>query len=1154
MTFNFSNLSPGRAIMSPSFGQRGNAFGADAEADNIFNRIIKADFDNAAPNDMGFGEDSSQRLGYSASSRFSFNNGGNPTLPMSQGPMTPQDVVAKLNDDPNLMRALITGEGFSPDDAYRTFSSFSNETFNAALAEIIQQMYRLSIIDSLCSSMGQLQDVESSLAELESTLSEAFNDREVIIWYNVPTAQVLYSPTNKARVTPNVGIIGNAANHGKRRIISNPKTSGWYKEETDSKFFESAMCAVCSPLLDPLTHQLISVISFASKSSWTNFDEILLDHLETKLPHLLASLKVSAIKIRSTLAVVYSATGNELKQRPLMSNACQSLKTALNCEVAQIFLVDWQRGLLEFYASGAGKKIRVPLSDGGIAANVAMEGKLVNVSVASDDPHFGKTLDDEYRSRPVIAAPMINESSPNHEIFGVAVARAKRGNSVFDQHDVILLESLAAVTARTLSNFYRYRDDVLSLKRVLTAQDHYIELLTTAESLSSVIDKDKLFEMIMSRSSKLVSADRCSLFTTDRKREYLLSKVASGTSRSIVLPISQGIAGHVATTGQLLNIADAYEDERFNKDVDLSTGYRTKSILCLPIIGRGEAIIGVTQMINKQGEKGIFTDNDINLMKAFNVFCGIALSNANLFDDTNTMKRRVEGLLNLAMLMSREQSLPLILEHISESAIQLINAERCTVFLLDNSKAKLNTNLNSSPNSTRTSGSNTSSQSNLNVQVQQQQSAEITTKNAIAAEVAKTKTLINIHDATKDTRYDPSEDQRSGFVTHNLLAAPIINNEDGSVLGIVQLLNKVPGYDGLVFTEDDERLVTAMASFAGFSIAKVKLQNMNAQSAAMFDLFNGGVEQVNIVLQQMHLTEEEEDFLISPQADTRKVRLDQRMRLIMNCFLHYNLLEKLNIPFVLFFQTLMLLQAVTRDLPYHNMNHALDTIQCLFSILNLTGENKNFDDIELFALLLAALMHDTGHTGENGGYVARSQLPLDILFKNQPASQTGHANAAIQMLTNKKVNIIDGLPQGDQQKFWNVFVQLILSSGTYKEADFVQLWKSGDHSKLNVMRLFIKIASMSNVARPYDIAMNHAMLLRKELELVFQEEKLISGNVADSKLQDIVNMPIEQKELKFSQDFMLPLLEIAAAKWRSLDVFRQQLLDNMRKWKEIVNK
>ncbi|OHS99538.1 3'5'-cyclic nucleotide phosphodiesterase family protein [Tritrichomonas foetus] len=1127
-------LSPDRHSMSPTFGARLGGFdaGGDAEPDNIFDRIRKMEMENQQ-DDIIF--DNEQNKGMPgnllnlSSSRinFPFASTGSKNA-INQAPLTPQEVVSKLNDDPFLMKPLVTGEGFSIDDVYRYFTSFStNETFSAALQEITDQMRLLAAIDSLCSSMGQLQDVELSILELENTLSAAFNNRSVVIWYNIPTAQALYSPTNKARVQPNVGIIGKTAHTQKRRTIANPKVSDWYKAESDARFFESAVCAVCSPLLDPLTHQLIAVISFASKTAWTNFDSVLLDHLETKLPHLLASLKISATKIRSTLAVVYSATGNELKQRPLMSNACQSLKSALNCEVAQIFFVNWQRGLLEFYGSGVGKKIRLPLSQGGIAAFVAQEGTLVNVSVASEHPHFGKTLDDEYRSRSIIAAPMINESSPNHEIFGVAVARAKRGNTVFDQHDAILLESLAAVTARTLSNFQRYRDDVLNLKRVLTAQDHYIELLTTAESLSSVIDKDQLFEMIMTRSRRLVSADRCSLFTTDRKREYLLSKVASGTSRSIVLPISQGIAGHVATTGQNLNIADAYEDERFNKDVDLSTGYRTKSILCLPIIGRAEAVIGVTQMINKQGENGVFTENDINLMKAFNVFCGIALSNANLFDDTNTMKRRVEGLLNLAMSMSREQSLPLILEHISESAIQLINAERCTVFLMDSSKTRM------------TSAGNNSG-------------ASISAQTGIAGEVVKNKTILNIHDATKDTRYDPSEDQRTGFVTHNLLAAPIMNAEDGSVLGIVQLLNKVPGYDGLVFTEDDERLVTAMASFAGFSIAKVKLQDMNAQGAAVFDLFNGGMEQIGIVLQQMHLTEEEEEFLKSPQADTRKSTMDQRLRLIINCFLHYNLLEKLNIPFVMFFQSLMLLQAVSRDFPYHNTEHALDTIQCVFTLLQLTGEAKNLDDIELFALLLAALMHDTGHSGENGGFVARSQLPLDILFKNQPPTQTNHANAAIQMLTNKKVNIIDGLPQNEQQKFWNIFIQLILSSGTYKEADFVQLWKSGDHSKLNTMRLFLKIANMSNVARPYEVAMNHGMLLHKELEQVLQEEKMISGNVPDPKLQEIIDMPLEQSELKFSQEIVLPLLEIAAAKWKPVDVFRQQLLENMRKWKELV--
>ena len=1110
-------------------GGFGGGGGQGDEPENIFDRIRRMEMESKQDDFMIEQDAGAGRLPFSSSSRFNFQNSNSGSrFAINQAPPTPQEIVSKLNDDPYLMRPLVTGDGFSADDVYRYFTSFTtNETFSAAITEIADQMKRLAIVDSLSPTMGQLQDVELSILELETTLANAFNQRTVVIWYNVPNAQILFSPTNKARVMPGEGIIGKTAQNLKKRIIANPKESDWYKADCDARFFESSVCAVCSPLLDPLTHQLIAVVSIASKTLWTQFDSLLLEHLETKLPQLLATLKISASKIRSTLSILYSATGNELKQRPLISTACQSLKSALNCEVAQIFFVDWQRGTLEFYGSGAGKKVRVPLAQGGIAAYVVQEGSMVNVSVASEHPHFSKVLDDDFRSRSVIAAPMINESSANHEIFGVAVARAKRGSSVFDQHDSVLLESLAAVTARTLSNFQRYRADVLNLKRVLTAQDHYIELLTTAESLSSVIDKDKLFEMIMTRSRRLVSADRCSLFTTDRKREYLLSKVASGTSRSIVLPISQGIAGHVATTGQFLNIPDAYEDARFNKDVDLSTGYRTKSILCLPIIGRAEQIIGVTQMINKQGENGVFTANDIDLMKAFNVFCGIALSNANLFDDTNTMKRRVEGLLTLAMSMSREQSIPLILEHISESAIQLINAERCTVFLMDSSRSRLS--------GTAKSGT-------------------VSARSGITGEVVKEKKLMNIHDVTKDRRYDPTDDQANGFITRNLLVAPIIDLEEGTVLGIVQLVNKVPGYDGLVFTDDDERLVTAMASFAGFSIAKVKLQDMGSQSDIVFDLFSGGAEQIGLVLQRMKLSEDEAKFLTSPDIDARACdEMNLRLRLIMNCFLKFELLDKLKIPFQLFFQTLMLLQAVSSDLPYHNTDHALDTIQCVFCLLHLTGEVKTFDDVELFALLMAALMHDTGHTGENGGFMSRSHLPLDILFKNQPPTQTDHANAAIQILTNKKVNVIDALSPSDQQKFWNIFVQLILSSGTYKQADFVQLWKSGDHSKLNEMRLLLKIANMSNVARPYDIAMNHAQLLRKELEQVMQEEKMKYGTVPDARLQAIMGSKIEETELNFAQDTVLPLLEIAAAKWKPVDVFRQQLLDNISKWKEALN-
>jgi GAF domain-containing protein len=519
-------------------------------------------------------------------------------------------------------------------------------------------------------------------------------------------------------------------------------------------------------------------------------------------------------------------------------------------------------------------------------------------------------------------------------------------------------------------------------------------------------------------------------------------------------------------------------------------------------------------MINKQGENGVFTSNDIDLGKAFNVFCGIALSNANLFDDTNTMKNRVEGLLNLAMSMSREQSLPLILEQICESAIQLINAERCTVWLMDSTKSRVGS---ISPD--------------------------------IISEIVDSRLIVNIPNVSADRRFDRSDDQATGFESKSLLAVPILEQEEQTVLGIVQVLNKIPGYDGQVFTDDDERLLIAMASFAGVSIAKLALQTMSAKASAVFDLYHAGLEQKGLVQRQMKLTEADAAFLNSPAADARSVDAHQVLKLIVSCFIHFDLLEKLHIPFVMFFQSMMLFQAITSELPYHNTHHALDTVQSLFCLLHLTGEHKNFDPIELFALLLAAVMHDAGHTGENGGYVAPA---LVIMFKNQPPTETAHAHSAIQLLTKKTVNICDGFAQADARKFWNLFVQLILSSGVYKQVDFIQLWKSGDLSKLNQMRLLLKIANMSNVARPYEIAMNHAQLLRREREQVLQEEKIQHGSLQGGEGRDLGDVPIEQTELRFAQETVMPLLEIATAKWRQLDVFRQQLMENIRRWKDVV--
>ena len=118
----------------------------------------------------------------------------------------------------------------------------------------------------------------------------------------------------------------------------------------------------------------------------------------------------------------------------------------------------------------------------------------------------------------------------------------------------------------------------------------------------------------------------------DKEKNELWSKVALGMdSQEIRFPADKGLAGYVVQTGEPLNIPDAYNDPRFNPEVDKKTGYVTKTILCLPIKNNNQEIIGAFQVLNKMS--GVFTKGDEDLLVAIGGSASIALENAQLFKE-----------------------------------------------------------------------------------------------------------------------------------------------------------------------------------------------------------------------------------------------------------------------------------------------------------------------------------------------------------------------------------------------------------------------------------------------------------------------------------------------------------------------------------------
>jgi signal transduction histidine kinase/putative methionine-R-sulfoxide reductase with GAF domain len=175
------------------------------------------------------------------------------------------------------------------------------------------------------------------------------------------------------------------------------------------------------------------------------------------------------------------------------------------------------------------------------------------------------------------------------------------------------------------------RDPVRSLEDALRREQKKVALVQeVSRALSGSSDLDALLVLIMTKVTELMEADRSTLFmVTDDGRE-LWSKILQGSERiEIRLQVGEGLAGWVARTGEIVNIPDAYADERFQRAIDQKSGYRTRSILSVPMVGAFGRLVGVLQVLNKHS--GPFTHADEELLVALASQAAIAIENARLY-------------------------------------------------------------------------------------------------------------------------------------------------------------------------------------------------------------------------------------------------------------------------------------------------------------------------------------------------------------------------------------------------------------------------------------------------------------------------------------------------------------------------------------------
>ena len=290
--------------------------------------------------------------------------------------------------------------------------------------------------------------------------------------------------------------------------------------------------------------------------------------------------------------------GSERELGRLAQVVMGEVTALLGADRSTLFLFDWDTMELRAnFAEGiVGRARVVPLRMGIVGVSI-LRRELVNLSNASSSPYFNAEIDSlfGYHTESLLVVPLLG--SDGRVLGGLELLNKTTGR--FTAADEALMAQAALRLAASIENGGANAAD---MDAEVTALRHG------------------------------VACDRGTVFLLDEAGGSLVAIHADGADgRSISLDLKLGMAGLTAVTGRSMRIEEAWEDPRFDRSVDLQTGYRTGSMLCVPLNSASGEPLGVVEAIHRRA--GRFSTDDLATLEAVAGMVAIAIENAMLFAD-----------------------------------------------------------------------------------------------------------------------------------------------------------------------------------------------------------------------------------------------------------------------------------------------------------------------------------------------------------------------------------------------------------------------------------------------------------------------------------------------------------------------------------------
>ncbi|MEJ2056107.1 MAG: GAF domain-containing sensor histidine kinase [Calditrichaceae bacterium] len=305
----------------------------------------------------------------------------------------------------------------------------------------------------------------------------------------------------------------------------------------------------------------------------------------------------------------------------------------------------------------------------------------------------------------------------------------------------------------------------------------------------------------------------CQLKFVDEERGELWSKIAQKAEiLEIRLKIGTGIAGNVAKTGEIINIPDAYNDDRFDPSTDKKTGYHTRSILCMPIFEpttkkrAKPAIIGVIQVLNKND--GVFTRSDEQLLSSISSQVAIAIINSNLYSALEKKINETNLLYEIEREMNKAYDLNELLNTLVGKICSALKTEASLISLLD------------------PDNNNYAARAAYNIDSASLSDFKFSKTMGLTGRVSRSAKSLAINNIRDEQQFDSDFWSQLGINIEQLFLAPLVISKQ--VIGILMIFNKSEKDE--FFREDDIRIITSRASQMSRSIEAYRLRDEKVQA------------------------------------------------------------------------------------------------------------------------------------------------------------------------------------------------------------------------------------------------------------------------------------------------------------------------------------